>query len=96
MSKIVIDNWRQAPRMASIWVALALFIVALLQYVQTAVLPLAQPFISPLWWPLVSGGFGVAIIAARLWKQWLGVGSWAAQSPPDADGPTPMSEDARL
>jgi low affinity Fe/Cu permease len=61
-----IPEIRQAWKMASIWAAVAL---AALSMVQADVLPLLQPLVPQNWWPYISLAFAVLIVVCRVLLQ---------------------------
>jgi hypothetical protein len=64
--KLLIDNAKQAPRMASVQAA---SVLALLSLIQSDMLPWVQPLVPAEYWPAVTGLFGLLIVGARLVAQ---------------------------
>jgi hypothetical protein len=75
-----VDNWRAAPKMASVQLAAAFTALSVLQALRDEVLPLVQFAIPQATWPWVSAAFGIAFIVARLWHQALDARVAAEQS----------------
>lgn len=61
-----IENVGQAPRMASMWGVAGLLVTSA---IQADWVPLIEPFVPPEYWPMVSGGFALAIGILRLIAQ---------------------------
>lgn len=62
----LIPEIRQAWKLASIWAAVAL---AILSMVQADILPLLQPLVPEKWWPYITLAFAVLIVVCRVLLQ---------------------------